>query len=174
MAKKAGTTGKGGLVDRVYAVLALTYFLIATLMLMLLALAIVGIAIWEGVLRLLEGKMMEAVLDAIAALIIGFAIMETANFVAEEELIRKRELRSSRESRRSLTKFITILVIAMSLEALVMVFRSSSTDPQTMIYPTALFAVAMFALLALGAYQWMSSRVAADGHNAEKAEPGSG
>ena len=81
MAKKAGTTGKGGLVDRVYTVLALTYFLIATLMLMLLALAIVGIAIWEGVLRLLEGKMMEAVLDAIAALIIGFAIMETANFV---------------------------------------------------------------------------------------------
>ena len=109
MTKEAGTTGKGGLVDRVYTVLALTYFLIATLMLMLLALAIVGIAIWEGVLRLLEGKMMEAVLDAIAALIIGFAIMETANFVAEEELIRKRELRSSRESRRSLTKFITIL-----------------------------------------------------------------
>ena len=52
--------------------------------------------------------------------------------------------------RRSLTKFITIVVIAASLEALVMVFETSRTDVTRAIYPAALFAAAMVALLALG------------------------
>ena len=64
------------------------------------------------------------------------------------------------ESRRSLTKFITIIVIAASLEALVMIFETSHGDITEAIYPAALFAAAMFALIALGAFQWLSSRIA--------------
>ena len=71
-----------------------------------------------------------------------------------------RELRSAVESRRSLTKFITIIVIAVSLEALVMAFETGRTDVTHAIYPAALFTAAMFALLALGAFQWLSSRIA--------------
>jgi hypothetical protein len=78
----------------------------------------------------------------------------------EEEILRRKELRSAVESRRSLTKFITIIVIAAALEALVMSFETSRTDVTQAIYPAALFAAAMFALIALGTFQWLSSRIA--------------
>ena len=68
------------------------------------------------------------VLDSAGLVIIGFAIIETAKFIAEEEILRDKELRSAVELRRSLTKFITIIVIAASLEALVMIFETSRTD----------------------------------------------
>jgi hypothetical protein len=69
-------------------------------------------------------------------------------------------LRSPLESRLSLTKFITIIVIAASLEALVMVFKTSRTSIPEAIYPAALFAASMAALVSLGAYQWLPSRIA--------------
>jgi membrane protein implicated in regulation of membrane protease activity len=148
--------------QRIYALMALGYFIAATFLLMILALTLLVIAAWGAVASVLAGEGVRAALDAIAILIIGFAVMETANFIAEEEIVRKRELRSSRESRRSITKFITIIVIAMSLEALVMVFRSSSEGYQLAIYPTALFMAAMLALVSLGIYQWLSSRIGED------------
>ena len=72
----------------------------------------------------------------------------------------KKELRSAVEARRSLTKFITIIVIAVALESLVMTFETGRTDITHAIYPAALFTAAMFALIALGAFQWLSSRIA--------------
>ena len=76
---------------------------------------------------LLHGEVL-GVLDSAGLVIIGFAIIETSRFIAEEELLRQKELRSAVEARRSLTKFITIIVIAASLEALVMIFEASRTD----------------------------------------------
>jgi hypothetical protein len=85
------------------------------------------------------------IVDSVGLLIIGFAVVETAKFIAEEEVVRKRELRSAVESRRSPTKFITIMVIAGSLEALVMVFKTSRTSIPDTMYPAALFVASMLA-----------------------------
>ena len=82
--------------------------------------------------------------------------------------MRQRELRSAVEARRSLTKFITIVVIAASLEALVMIFEASRTELERSVYPAILFGVAMFALVALGAFQWLSSRIAVPPEEAEE------
>ena len=113
----------------------------------------------DGRRPLADGEVL-GVLESVGLVIIGFAIIETAKFIAEEEILRRKELRSAVEARRSLTKFITIIVIAASLEALVMIFETSRTDVTEAIYPAALFAAAMFALIALGAFQWLSSRIA--------------
>jgi hypothetical protein len=110
-----------------------------------------------------------AVLDGIAILIIGFAVVETSKFIAEEELYRKRELRSIHESRRSLTKFVTIIVIAASLEALVMIFKANQSSISDAIYPAFLFIAAMLGQMALGVYQWLSSRSDEDSNKPEKA-----
>ena len=111
-------------------------------------------------------------LDSAGLVIIGFAIVETSKFIAEEEILRRKELRSAVEARRSLTKFITIIVIAASLEALVMIFETSRTDVTKSIYPAALFVAAMFALIALGVFQWLSSRIAAPPEEADAARRG--
>ena len=144
---------------RVYSVMALAYFVLATASLVLLALALLVLAMWNVALALPTSERVEALLDSAGIMIIGFAIIETAKFIAEEEIVRRRELRSPVESRRSLTKFVTIIVIAASLEALVMVFKTGRDDIALTVYPAVLFASAMLALVSLGAYQWLSSRI---------------
>ena len=123
-----------GFYDRI----ALVYFTLATLFLMLVAMLLLGSAVWE-MMKAVAGGEVVRVLESVGLVIIGFAIIETAKFVAEEEILRRKELRSAVESRRSLTKFITIIVIAASLEALVMIFETSHTDVTKAIYPAALF-----------------------------------
>ena len=145
--------------QKFYDWLASAYFIAATIILMLLALLLLISAVWEIVAALTSPDLIEVALNSIGLLIIGFAVVETAKFIAEEEILRRRELRSPMESRRSLTKFITIIVIAASLEALVMTFEAGRTDVEDAIYPAALFIASMFALISLGAYQWLSSRI---------------
>jgi hypothetical protein len=159
--------------DWIYARIATSYYVVATIFLMVLAFMLMLMAIWEIVHSFSAGNFVPAILSAISLLIIGFAVVETAKFIAEEEILRERELRSSTESRRSLTKFITIIVIAASLEALVMVFKANREAIQLAFYPAALFASAMFALLALGAYQWLSSRIVIADSSEENPEVGS-
>jgi uncharacterized membrane protein YGL010W len=145
---------------QIYTWIALSYFLVATLALMGLAVGLLVIGLLDVAAAVRTGESVTpAILDAVGRLIIGFAIVETAKFIAEEEIVRKRELRSPHESRRSLTKFVTIIVIAASLEALVMVFRVHQGSVEAALYPAVLLGAAMFALLALGGYQWLSSRI---------------
>jgi hypothetical protein len=146
-------------VQELYDRIAIGYFTVATWFLGLLAVLLLCGAVWEVAAALVHGEIL-GVLESVGLVIIGFAIIETAKFIAEEEILRPKELRSAVESRRSLTKFITIIVIAASLEALVMIFETSRTDVTRAIYPAALFTAAMFALVALGAFQWLSSRIA--------------
>lgn len=140
--------------------MASAYFIAATVGLMLLAFFLLISSLWEIVAAFGSPDLIEAALNSIGLLIIGFAVIETAKFIAEEEIFREKELRSALESRRSLTKFITIIVIAASLEALVMVFKTSRTEIPHTIYPAILFASSMVALVSLGLYQWLSSRIA--------------
>lgn len=149
------------ILKKVYEVASAVYFLIATLLLVVAAFVLLATAVYDLVVTFPSPDMTGAALDAVGLLIIGFAVVETAKFIAEEELLRDRELRSSLESRRSITKFTTIIVIAMSLEALVMVFKTTSEDITKALYPALLFVAAMSALVALGVYQYLSSRIVA-------------
>ena len=151
------------LVDKIYSSIALTYFIVATIFLMFIAFLLLIAAVVEIATNITTGSHVEASLSSISLLVIGFAVVETAKFIAEEEIMRKRELRSSTESRRSITKFITIIVIAASLEALVMVFQSTREGIEFAVYPAFLFMASMLALVALGAYQWLSSRIDTSG-----------
>ena len=143
----------------IFRKVALGYFTVAAVFLFLLAVLLLLGAVWEVMAALAQGDVV-GVLDSVGLVIIGFAIVETAKFIAEEEILRSRELRSAVESRRSLTKFITIIVIASSLEALVMVFGASRNDISQAVYPALLFAATMLGLVSLGAFQWLSSRIA--------------
>lgn len=157
--------------QRLYEYLARAYFLVATASLMLIGVLLLLSAVWQIFATIATADRVNAAFDSVGLLIIGFAVVETAKFIAEEELWRQRELRSSLESRRSLTKFTTIIVIAISLEALVMIFKTSRSSLTEAVYPALLFMAAMFALVALGIYQWLSSRIeppsADDKHEAE-------
>jgi len=153
------TSTRSKSVRQFYEHFAYYYFLAATVLLMLIAVYLLFDAARDIVINYASPELPDIALNSIGLIIIGFAVVETAKFIAEEEIIRDRELRSSMESRRSITKFTTIIVIAISLEALVMVFKSNNDEFSKAIYPAALFTASMFALIALGIYQYLSSRI---------------
>ena len=63
---------------------ARVYFVLAVAFLTLLAIVLLGWAAWEIVTALLHGEVV-GVLDSAGLVIIGFAIIETARFIAEED-----------------------------------------------------------------------------------------
>jgi hypothetical protein len=73
-------------------------------------------------------------------------------------VLHDRELRSMREARRSLTKFMTIIIVALSLEALVLVFEMKQGQVSALLYPSVLMGSAILALVGLGVFQWLSSK----------------
>ena len=95
----------------------------------------------------------------LAALVvtIAIAVFEVGKFMVEEELIRERQLRSVLEARRSLTKFVKIVIITLSLEGLVLVFETKLEHVAELIYPTALLMVAVLAVVGLGVFQRLTS-----------------
>ena len=147
----------------IYDAVSQIYFVTATISLLLLAILMLVTAVVDVVNALTSYQAISTIaLQSVGLLIIGFAIVETAAFIAEEEIFSKRELRSSSESRQSLTGFVTIIVIASSLEALVMIFSATRLDVSNAVYAAAIFFVAMFSLICLGIYQWLSSRIRPD------------
>lgn len=100
-----------------------------------------------------------ALLRGVGYLVISIAVFEVAKYFVEEEVVRRRQMRTPTDARRSLTNFISTIAIAVFLEALVIVFYVSQNDVSTLIYPSALLLTAVGMILGLGLYQRMSAAV---------------
>jgi hypothetical protein len=134
------------------------YFAIA-FALMLMAFALVAFSAWHMITGVLAGKSSTAgVLHSVGLIIVSVAIFDVGKFLIEEEVIRARELRSIREARRSLTKFMSIIIIATSLEALVIVFETKQEVVSQLLYPSILLISAVLVLVGLSVFVWLSSR----------------
>ena len=133
-------------------------FGIASILLMLLSFGL----IFYGLLNLLavlltswhEGR--DAVLLAISYVVIAIAVFDVAKYFMEEEVIKARVNISPVEARRSLTKFITTIVIAVFIEGLVSAFEVSKQDIEQIIYPIGLLITATVLVISLALYQRIS------------------
>jgi hypothetical protein len=136
-------------------------FGLASLALMLLALAMIIQGLYESVAGLWQsreqGKI--ALLGAIGYIIIAIAVFDVAKFLVEEEVFESREKREAGEARRSLTKFISTIAVAVFLEGLITVFRVSTERVTEMLYPTLLLISGTLLVLGLGLYQRLSVTV---------------
>ena len=136
-------------------------FGIASAVLMLIALAL---SVYSGglILAALRGPWVEAgagLLESIGYVVIAVAVFDVAKYFVEEEVIRGREMRLASEARRSLTKFISTIAIAVFIEALVMVFRQGGQDIALILYPAAILVTGVLIILGLGVYQRLSADV---------------
>jgi hypothetical protein len=98
-----------------------------------------------------------ALLRGVGYIVIAIAVFEVAKYLVEEEVVREREMRSPGEARRSLTKFISTISIAVFLEGLVTVFRVSHENVTQLIYPAALLLTAIAMIIGLGIFQRLSA-----------------
>lgn len=100
-----------------------------------------------------------ALLRAIGYVVIAVAVFDVAKYFFEEEVIRAREMRLASETRRSLTKFISIITIAVFIEGVVTVFQVSKDQVEKMLFPTMLIITAIVMVIGLGIYQRLSAEV---------------
>jgi hypothetical protein len=146
--------------ERGFEWLSRVLFVMIALALYGLAIAMVVAGSWQLIRGGIGGQVgIYSLMSGVGLLIVSLAIADVAKFVVEENVVRERELRSPGEARRSLTKFMVIIIIALSLEAVVGIFEAGrEKNFPELIYPAAVMAVAVLALVGLGAFQFLSRR----------------
>jgi hypothetical protein len=100
----------------------------------------------------------DTLLGSVGYVVIALAVFEVAKYILEEEVIDPTQMRHTGQARRSITKFISTILIAVFLEALVAIFQTSkSPDITAMLYPTILLFGGVAMMVGLGAYQRLST-----------------
>jgi hypothetical protein len=145
--------------ERYFELFSKIIYCAIALALMLMAFVLVAISVWNLITGALTGQgSIGSILHSVGLIIVSAAVFDVGKFLIEEEVLRDRELRSIREVRRSLTKFMSIIIIATSLEALVIVFETKQEMISDLLYPSGLLVSAILALVGLGVFVWLSSK----------------
>ncbi len=135
-------------------------YVIVTVVLTIIALTLIGYGVWHAIKAVIEGgDVVAELLNSIGLIVISLAVLDVSKYLMEEEVLRDRELRSAMEARRTLTKFMVIICIAVSLEAVVYISRAGSENIRNLIYPAVLLLSAVAVMVGLGAYQKLSGAV---------------
>lgn len=131
-----------------------TVYSLISLSLCLISLTMMGVALWGIWVSVHEQTLLiTALLDAIGLIVIGMAVFDVSKFLLEEEVYKSNEAQSLAKERGTLLKFLVIISIAVSLEALVFIFDAGKKDISMLIYPTFLLIAAVLLVISLGVYQ---------------------
>lgn len=134
--------------------------LFAALSLIGLSLVIMGWAFYDVIFNITEApQLIPLVLHYVSAIIIAAAIIDVAQYMMEEEVFLNKELRDPEEARKTITKIIVIITIAVSIEGLVFIFKAGTQDLTLLLYPSLLIAASAILIVALGVYQKLSTTV---------------
>ncbi|WP_434624626.1 hypothetical protein [Azospirillum sp. B2RO_4] len=136
-------------------------YLLAAVTLSLFSLLFIGLSaltVFEGMVALDSALLTSAMLEGVGMIVLAIAVFEIAKYLYEEEIVRERELRRADEARRTLTKFLTTIIIAASLEGLVLVFEARTTEISGIVYPVMLLGVVTLLVVGLGAFQWLARK----------------
>jgi hypothetical protein len=154
--------------DRIFRIVSMGVHLIAAMALTLLSCAFIAEAVIQTVAVVATGSgAVAAMLDAVSLVIIALAVFDVAKFLVEEEISRDKEMRSAHEARQTLTKFITIVIIVLSLEGIVYVFEAGKEDIRNLVYPVLLLGVVLLMVVSLGAYHRMTRAEGRSGRGSE-------
>ncbi len=126
------------------------------------SIVLIGVAVWRTSQGFWTGDgALDTMLDGIGLVIIAVAVADVGKFLFEEEVIADREMRHPAEARGSLTKFMSIMIVALSLESLVLIAKTSRETMGDIIYPGLLMLLAVLALIGLGLFQKLSQNATA-------------
>ncbi|WP_319379774.1 hypothetical protein [Thiomicrorhabdus sp.] len=128
------------------------YFLIGV-SLMFFSIMSIGYAFYDYVLQLMNPTeySLESVFKPIIALTMGLAIFDLAKTLLEREVIFK-AYSDKKDDAKLLTKFLTAIIIALSIEALMVVFKVALHDPAQMLYALYLIIGVALIILSLAFY----------------------
>lgn len=128
--------------------------------LLLIVIGVILFSLWDVWRAFASGQqILKAMLEAIGLTVLALAVIDVSKYLLDEEVMRERELRATSEARAALTKFLTIVTIAISLEAVVLIFEATKSGAiETLVYPVLLLFAVVAIVAALGLYQWLSAK----------------
>ncbi len=98
--------------------------------------AFAGIELWQGIGPGHEGAQPRArlngILEAVGLLTIAVAALELGQTILEEEVSREAQMSAPTRLRRFLSRFMVVIVVALSIECLVTVFRLAHDNPSAL------------------------------------------
>ena len=148
---------KDGVITAVHKVFPVGHFVIS-LLFIISALGLVGFAgiqLWDGLQPggdLGADLRLHAVLQSIAVLTVAVAALELGQTILEEEVQREAHMSAPTRVRRFLSRFMVVLVVALSIETLVIVFKFSQDAPEQLPYAASIGVTAAFLLAAWGIF----------------------
>lgn len=145
------------LLERILEIASKCFFLVAGVVLLVFSVTLVSMSVYRMASGIFGGGLLFSTLESTSLVIISIAIFDLSKFLIEEEVMRERELRSLSEARLSLNKFLTIIILAILLESIVLVFETKFENLKDLLYPSALMAVGVFALIGLGLFQRLTA-----------------
>ena len=146
--------------EKVFGIVFAFVHLIAALVLITLSLLIMGWSVYDVVSNIgATTEFIPLMLQSVAAIIISAAIIDVAQYMIEEEVFLNKELRDPEEARKTITKIIVIITIAVSIEGLVYMFKAGTKDISLLLYPALLIVVSAILIVALGVYQKLSATI---------------
>jgi hypothetical protein len=134
------------------------------------AIGLIGLALvelWVGLAPIdntARSERLDAILEALALLTVAVAALELSQTLVEEEVQREAHMSAPTRVRRFLSRFLVVLVVALSIETLVIVFRSSREAPEQLPYAACVGFTAAALLAAWGLFVWLN-------RSAEELEP---
>jgi putative Mn2+ efflux pump MntP len=114
-----------------------------------------GFQFWQGIQptgTLALPQRLNAILESIALLTVAVAALELGQTIIEEEVQREAQMSAPTRVRRFLSRFMIVLVVALSIEALVAVFQFSHEAPAHLLYAAAIGLMAAALLVAWGLF----------------------
>lgn len=101
---------------------------------------------------------LEMIFKPIIALTLSIAIFDLAKTILEQEVFFKSYVKNSRVETKILTKFLTTIIIALSIEALIVVFKIALNDYVQMINAFYLIAGIALILISLTIFIYFSTK----------------
>ena len=151
----------------VFQIISTIIYLFAAITLTVISLMIMGWSVYEIIINfpvrdqlippiLQSGNFIPLMLQSVGSIIIAAAIIDVAKYMIEEEVFLNKELREPAEARKTITKIMVIISIAVSIEGLVYVFKAGTKDVTLLLYPASLIVVSALLIVGLGVYQKLS------------------
>jgi hypothetical protein len=117
--------------------------LVISVLFVLSAAALIALAateLWNGIhlwANTSFAERLNAVLQSIALLTVAVAALELGQTILEEEVLREAHMSAPTRVRRFLSRFMVVLVVALSIETVVLVFRFGQEKPEHLPYAAA-------------------------------------
>ena len=110
--------------------------------------------LWGGIAPgdMATSARLDTVLESLAVMTVALAALELGQTIIEEEVQREMQMSAPTRVRRFLSRFMVVLVVALTIEALVLVFRYSHEAPENMAYAATVAFAAAALMVAWGAF----------------------